>query len=319
MQEQHAKLTVLFSSAATFGPRLHSRYNWCENHVGTMRYLGIIMAAALLAGTVSAAENSHSFFAFCMDTHDAEKRTLEQQAQLLKELGYDGCGHLWLDNVAGRLKTLDAAGLKLYQISITVDVGPSAKQPYDPRLADVLPLLKGRGVQLALLMPGGKSSDQSLDAHAVDLIRQIAGRAEPVGAEVVLYPHTGFWLETIQDAVRVADKVGQPNVGVMFNLCHWLRVSKDRNYRQVLELAMPRLRAVSINGADVFDENPGFGRYIQPLDAGNFDVGGFLKTLYGAGYKGPVGLQCWGIGGDARTHLARSISAWRRLEAADGK
>jgi hypothetical protein len=42
-------------------------------------------------------------------------------------------------------------------------------------------------------------------------------------------------------------------------------------------------------------------------------VGGFLKTLKGLGYKGPVGLQCYGIGGDARDHLARSMAAWRKL------
>ena len=31
------------------------------------------------------------------------------------------------------------------------------------------------------------------------------------------------------------------------------------------------------------------------------------------GYKGPIGLQCFGIGGDAREHLARSMTAWRKL------
>ena len=51
------------------------------------------------------------FFALCMDTHDAKKRNLEEQAQMLKELGYAGVGHLWFDNLAERLKTLDAAGL----------------------------------------------------------------------------------------------------------------------------------------------------------------------------------------------------------------
>jgi hypothetical protein len=27
---------------------------------------------------------------------------------------------------------------------------------------------------------------------------------------------------------------------------------------------------------------------------------------------GEVGLQCWGIGGDARTHLEESMAAWKR-------
>jgi len=35
-----------------------------------------------------------------------------------------------------------------------------------------------------------------------------------------------------------------------------------------------------------------------------------LKDL---GYRGPVGLQCYGIPGDARDHLAQSMAAWRAM------
>jgi hypothetical protein len=54
-------------------------------------------------------------------------------------------------------------------------------------------------------------------------------------------------------------------------------------------------------------------KYIQPLGAGTFDVGAFMKTLSKLGYTGPVGLQCYSIGGDARDHLIRSMAAWRKL------
>ena len=139
--------------------------------------------------------------------------------------------------------------------------------------------------------------------------------ARDSGAQLLLYPHQGCWIERIEDSIRVADKVDRPNVGVMFNLCHWLRVDKQRDYKPLLKQAMPRLWAVSINGADQFDEKPGWDHYIQPLDRGSFDVGGLLKTLKELGYKGPIGLQCYGIGGDAREHLARSMAAWQKLSA----
>ena len=70
---------------------------------------------------------------------------------------------------------------------------------------------------------------------------------------------------------------------------------------------------MSINGADNFDEQPGWNRYIQPLDQGSFDVGGLLKTLKELGYNGPIGLQCYGIGGDVREHLTSSMAAWQKL------
>ena len=74
---------------------------------------------------------------------------------------------------------------------------------------------------------------------------------------------------------------------------------------------MPRLWAVSINGADEFDDKPGWGHYIQPLGRGSFDMLAFLKTLRQLGYTGPIGLQCYGIQGDVRDTLAESMKAWR--------
>ena len=277
----------------------------------------LLLGAALLTPAAAAEPSSsktNAFFAFCIDTHDAKKRNLEQQAALLKELGYDGVGHLWLDNIPERLKTLDGAGLKLFQITMTVDITPG-KQAYDPKFKEVMPLLKGRGVQFLLLMNGMKPSDPAGDERAVEIIREMAAVASESGAQILLYPHSYMWMERIEDAVRVAEKVDRKNVGVMFNLCHWLRVSKDRNYKPLLAKAMPRLWAVSISGADEFDEKPGWEHYIQPLGRGSFDMLAFLKTLRQLGYTGPIGLQCYGIPGDVRDNLAESMKAWRSYSA----
>jgi sugar phosphate isomerase/epimerase len=272
-----------------------------------------VLATVGLGAPAAGGLPPNPFFALCMDTHDAKKRSLAGQAELLKELGYDGAGHLWLDQLPERLRSLDAVGLKLFQVYLRADVAPDSKSPYDPRLKEMLPLLRGREVQLATLVSGGKPSDESRDARAVELLREVAELARPFGVQVVLYPHSGDWLERVEDAIRVAGKVDRPNVGVMFNLCHWLRTDRERNYRPLLERAGRRLFAVSINGADPFDDQPGWDRYIQPLDRGTFEIGAFVRTLRELGYAGPIGLQCYGLGGDAREHLARSVAAWRRM------
>jgi len=232
---------------------------------------------------------------------------------MLKELGFPGVGHIWLDKVEERLKTLDAAGLRLFQITMEVNVAPG-KTPYDTnRFKAVCAVIKGRQVQFDLILNGSKSSDPSVDPHAVEILRAMSDQARESGVQLLLYPHQSSWIERIEDSIRVADKVDRPNVGVMFNLCHWLRVDKARDYRPLLKQAMPRLWAVSINGADVLDDQPGWTRYIQPLDKGDFDMAAFLRTLRELGYTGPIGLQCYGIGGDVREHLARSMTAWRKL------
>jgi sugar phosphate isomerase/epimerase len=286
--------------------------------IAVARGMGATLLAALglLFGVPgSGAEpRTNAFFALCMDTHDAKRRNLQQQAELLKELGFDGAGHLWLNRVPDRLKTLDAAGLKLFQVYIRLSVSADSKQPIEPDLKDLLPSLKGRDTMLAPLLVGAKPSDESRDERAVEVLRELADLAKPYGVRIALYHHTGNWLERVEDAIRVSGKVDRENVGIMFNLCHWLRVDKERNYRPLLQKAMPRLFAVSINGADELDPQPGWSHYIQPLDHGSFDIARFLRTLRELGYAGPVGLQCYGLGGDAREHLARSIQAWKKLQ-----
>lgn len=272
----------------------------------------VLLAAVLLLSTCAAAE--WPFFALCMDTHDARKRNLQEQAGMLKELGYAGAGHLWVAGVAERLATLDAAGLKLFQIYLSLNIAPDAKQAYDPQLKDVLPLLKNRDVMLAVLVTGGKPSDESGDARAVALLREIAGMARPYGVRVVLYPHVRNWLERVEDGIRLTRKIERPNVGVMFNLCHWMKLDDDAKLKPLLQAALPHLMAVSINGTDTgTDIRSGKGNWIQPLDSGSYQMRTLLQTLEDLGYRGPIGLQCYGIPGDARDHLARSMAAWRKL------
>ncbi len=283
----------------------------CTMKPGSLRW-ALLGCLLFLSPCRAETLKDYPFFPFCIDWHDSKKRGFEEQAVMLKELGYEGVGHIWLDKVAERIKSLDDKGLKLFQITMVVEVGPD-KPPFDPNFKEVLKLVKGRHVQFCLLVNGMKPSDESVDPHAVKILQEMSDLAKDSGSQLLLYPHQGSWIERIEDSMRVADKVDRPNVGVMFNVCHWLRVDKQRDYRTLLKKAMPRLWAISLNGADEFDEKPGWDKYIQPLGQGSFDMGAFLATLKEVGYKGPIGLQCYGIGGDTREHLERSMKAWMVL------
>ena len=268
------------------------------------------------SGKTSISNPTWPFFAFCMDTHDAKKRTLPQQAAMLKEVGYAGCGHLWLDNVETRARTLSNAGLRLFQVLVRVDL--AKPQPLDEkRIAEILPALKQHRTQLALLITGGKPSDSKLDDKAVAVIKCIADMAKPHDVTVVLYPHTMHWLETTGDAVRIAKKVNRPGeVGVMFNLCHWMKADANRDLRAILKEAQPWLMALSLSGSDTPEQvRGGKGNWIQPLDQGTYDIVDFLDILRDIKYSGPIGLQCFGIRGDTRTHLERSMRTWKRVTA----
>ena len=99
---------------------------------------------------------------------------------MLKELGYEGVGHIFLDGVAERIKSLESAGLKLFQITMNVEVAPG-KAPYDIRFKEVLAMVKGRQVQFDLLLNGMPPSDVSADPHAVEILREMSDLAQDSG------------------------------------------------------------------------------------------------------------------------------------------
>ena len=76
------------------------------------------LAAALLAaevpvsapsgGASASGHDDYPFFPFCIDWHDAKKRTFEQQAEMLKELGYPGVGRM--TNQVGAPYTAETSG-----------------------------------------------------------------------------------------------------------------------------------------------------------------------------------------------------------------
>ena len=66
--------------------------------------------------------------------------------------------------------------------------------------------------------------------------------------------------------------------------------------------------ALNLNGMDEGGDK--VGRKILPLGQGERDLG-LLRINHDSGYRGPIGLMCYGIPGDAREHLARSMKVWR--------
>ena len=138
----------------------------------------------------------------------------------------------------------------------------------------------------------------------------MADLAAKSGVRVSLYPHHKNWVERIEDGVRLARQVGRKNFGVTFNLCHWLMVDGvDLDAR--LREAKPHLTMVTINGAD--EGGKDWGKLIQPLGSGTYDVGKVIAKLAEIGWNGPVGLQHFGIRGDAKANLKRSMDAWRTM------
>jgi sugar phosphate isomerase/epimerase len=281
-----------------------------------MRYITAITIFLAVATPLSAAEGpanlelTNPFFAFDNGTGRGALPP-EEQAKMLKELGYAGIGYTGTAGIPETLAALDAQGLKMFSTYVGANVD-DAEKPYDPGLPKAIEQFKGHGTAIWLYLRGGKPSSVERDEQAVRIIREVADMAAESKLRVVLYPHVGFYVAKTEDALRLIEKVDRPNVGAALNLCHFLKLDDEKNLEPLLKRAMPHLFLVSINGADAGETREmGWNQLIQTLDRGSFDVYELLVMLRLLGYDGPVGLQCYGVKGDRRENLERSIGAWQ--------
>lgn len=274
-----------------------------------MNKMLLALVIAPLLGTLAlAADAPWPFFAFDNGVGRG-KYTPEQQAALLKDIGYAGIGYTGCSELPARFKAFDDAGLKVFSLYVNAKVSPQGPT-YDPALPEAIKFLKGRDTQLWLTITG-KAPDA--DEQSVKVVRELADLAQQSNLKVTLYPHAGFHVATMQDGLRIVKLVDRKNVGTTFNLCHFLKTDKAANLPAVLKEAAPHLNLVSINGVD---EGNDWKQLIQPLGQGKFDVGAVLQQLRSLGYAGPVGLQCYQVPGEPKDILTSSMVAWKRILAA---
>jgi sugar phosphate isomerase/epimerase len=246
-----------------------------------------------------------------------------EQLDMLREIGYDGIA--WTEEPPEQVKAVvaaaDARGLKMSAIYFGATVTPEGNLSYSPQLEPVMDVLRGHDTLIWLHL-GGKGPQVSglkADSPVIQRLRELAGKADHDGLRIAIYPHVGDWTERVQDAVQVARLVDARNFGVTFNLCHCLAMGDEARIPALLVEAAPFLFTVTINGADAGVKGANWKQLIQTLDQGTYDTTIVLRTLRQLRFQGPIGVQGYGIGGDRRDNLERSMRAYRRLSAAAQK
>ena len=238
-----------------------------------------------------------AFFAF---QNGASFGSPESEAKVLKELGYAGVSQVFItgDKLAEKIAAYDRVGVKVLSTYLNVDDKPIT--------ADAVRPLADRDALIELTV-------RKMTPDTVAAVRQTAEMAAKLNIRVALYPHHGFAVATMPQAMDLIAKVDHPNLGVMFNLCHFLKNENVNDLEKVLQTAGPKLFAVSTSGADVNGDN--WNALIQTLDAGDFSQQRLFRALQEMTFTGPVGLQCYGVRGDKRTNLEKSMAAWRKVLA----
>lgn len=241
-------------------------------------------------------------------------KSAEDGIKLIKNLGYHGVGSAKPGDLANFKAACEKEGLKIYSVYLGGKVN-AENFSYEKEVDESIESLKGTDALIELNVQRGKEPS---DTQAIAMVREIAGKAKAAGLRVVIYPHDKFHIERVDHAVKIAKATGCDNVGVAFNLCHFLKVQPTDDLAATLADARPLLWSVSLCGADA--DGKDWNTLIRPLDEGTYDPSVLLRQLRDSGFKGAIGLQCFNIRIDAKENLTRSMQAWKKhLGAIQGK
>jgi len=239
--------------------------------------------------------------------------TLQEEVETLKRLGYVGIGSAKLDRLEERIAAYHKADMKVCSIYVGVHLDQNGGR-MDAGIPEAIRMLKGSDALVELTIRG---KADNAEEQAVRLVRQVADLAAEAGLKVALYPHQGFYVARIPEALAVIEKVDRKNVGLTFNLCHFLMGEKNADLEETIAKAKPHLFQVTTCGAD--NDGKNWKQLIQTLDKGSFDQMRLIKAMAGAGFDGRVGLQCYQVEGASADILARSMKAWNALLARQAK
>ena len=224
--------------------------------------------------------------AWCIVPFDAKKRGPEERAAMLANMGVR---RLAYDYRAEHIPTFDAEldALQRHHIELTAWWFPTVLNDEAKLILDVI---ARHGVHPQLWVMGGgepvKSDAEQIARVATEAerIRPIAEAAAKLGCQVALYNH-GAWFGEPENQLAIIDKLGMPNVGIVYNLHHG-HEHLDR-FPAMLSKMLPHLFALNLNGMTRNGERA--GRKIMPIGQGDLDLE-LLRTIRASGWRGPVGI-----------------------------
>ncbi|MDP4132323.1 MAG: TIM barrel protein [Bacteroidota bacterium] len=285
-------------------------------------YATVLLFCFLLHVKAYSQEIKNPFFGlYSIIGGDSVYNTFEKQVKLVKESGYDGIEISGPEDFIGMKSALDKLDFHGAYFYFMVDVD----QPrIDPKLKNYISALKGTNTILAPYIQSSsnryKTASAEADAKVVKLLRQLSGWARKEDLQIAIYPHFGYYVQRIGHVLKLVKQINRKNTGMSFNLCHWLATTpaEERGgLKSDLMEILPYLRMVTICGANdlVSDKKVVWDDYILPLGMGSFDTYGLVEYLIkDLHFKGPFGVQCYGLKDDKAWLVKHSMETWNNYK-----
>ena len=255
--------------------------------------------------------------AWCIVPFDAKKRGPDERAQMLKRLGIS---RLAYDYRAEHVPTFDAEveAMKREGIEFTAWWFPGGLNDEARLILEVI--ARHRITPQLWITGGGEAPKDGVAAAALveaeaGRIRPIAEAAAPLGCQVALYNHGG-WFGEPENQVAIIERLardGVKNVGIVYNFHHGH--PHLARFADLWKKMMPHLLAVNLNGMEVDGDQR--GRKILHLGEGDQELG-MMRIIRESGWQGPVGIIDHREETDSEETLKKNLRGlkWLRQELA---
>jgi sugar phosphate isomerase/epimerase len=283
------------------------------------QYITVTFIALFIACSPQKKELDNPFYAFnnSVRTMLNPPEGMDAQAELIKQIGFDGFAGHHSEDYFERRAALDKVGLTMPEIYWGFDLDSAGNCSYKDGLDEIIRDAKGRNLIVTLYINAESwvNNKDNGDKFLASGIQELADFALEYDAGIAIYPHVNNYVERMNHAIKLVKLIDRKNVGAVFNLCHLLKVEGEPGWQEKLINAVPYLFLISINGSDSGNTTEmEWDQLIQPLGEGDFDSYAVVKLAVDNGYKGPFGLQCYNIQQDCEMALKKSIETWKTYQ-----
>jgi sugar phosphate isomerase/epimerase len=254
--------------------------------------------------------SKQNLVAWCVIPFDKMKRTPEERADMLKDLGFSQLAYDWreehLPTMDEEIKTLRKNNISLKSVWFWVNGG--SEEILDESNNFILKTLKDNNVKTELWLSFNDDffegiSDEEKLKKAVSAVRLIRDKANAIGCTVQLYNH-GSWFGEPQNQVSIIKALGVKDVGMVYNFHHGHKQQQD--FPKLLALMKPYLSTVNLNGMKTG------GPQILTIGQGDQELT-MMQQLKASGFNGTLGILSHVEDEDAKIVLARNLEGLKSL------
>lgn len=268
--------------------------------------ISLAAPAVLLADDKSDILAKDNLVAWCIVPFDAAKRTPEQRAAMLAELGIKRCAYDWR---AEHVPTFEREIVAYKRNDIEFFAFWGLHE-------DAFKLFETHALhpQIWYMMPQPISSVSQADKIALTVAKMlpVVERTKLAGCKLGLYNHGG-WAGEPENLVAVCEhfkKLGHDHVGIIYNFHHGHDQIAD--WSASFKLMKPHLLCLNINGM-----NDNAEPKILGIGKGQYELE-MIKVVTEGDYDGPIGILDHRNELDARSSLLENLEGieWVRAELA---